>query len=495
MNDPINMFTSNLFVNFLETYFKQNSERNKEKHKINIETSKRSYNIYVKSKEDIIKYYYFIYTEYMDNNSIIEERSYKNKRILFNLIKRLNQSKELKNIEYEIITLLEESEIDRLYKSKSLGKINSNIKILGKKIVNDIIKKNRILFINILSTKNKIEDLFQQIKLVTVEDRESYDKRNIELLIEKTKKDEFSLVLGAGVSFDSGALMWNELLDLYSTKLINSNYISNKKLVYKQVGESNLIIAQLAKGILSYSDDNTYYNILMKGLYPGLYPDNNIREDSNITDIKTCFNENSGAIEIVKDKEDYILYHVARVIHENKTKNNFRVLTYNYDNYLELFIDNIIEEEYRFDYNSLYKFDTKATKSTSIYHVHGFLPYKRDVEDIEKSHMKSVVLTEQDYNNLYNNPYSWEIATQLFTYRENACLFIGSSLTDPNIRRILRITKNKDENNYSMHYALMHKPENISTIDYAIIEKHFYEIGIIIIWTNDYGIEVVSQMY
>ena len=106
--------------------------------------------------------------------------------------------------------------------------------------------------------------------------------------------------------------------------------------------------------------------------------------------------------------------------------------------------------------------------------------------------MKSIYLTEENYNELYNQPYSWQITSQLSFFRENTCLFVGCSLSDPNIRRLLELTRAK----HRKHYAILVK-DGMSTKDLNIASKHFARLGIEIIWVQDFNdiTRVLSQLY
>lgn len=109
--------------------------------------------------------------------------------------------------------------------------------------------------------------------------------------------------------------------------------------------------------------------------------------------------------------------------------------------------------------------------------------------------MRSICLTEADYNMLYNQPYSWPIASQLSFFRENTCLFIGCSLSDPNIRRLLEITAYNPPKHYAI-FAMTYKStdalgytttKQLTSKDRLQIENHFYRIGINILWVKDYS--------
>jgi len=96
--------------------------------------------------------------------------------------------------------------------------------------------------------------------------------------------------------------------------------------------------------------------------------------------------------------------------------------------------------------------------------------------------MKSVYLTEENYNELYNQPYSWQISSQLSFFRENICLFVGCSLADPNIRRLLEMTKKEKKT----HFAILTK-DAMTARDLTIAANHFSRIGIEVIWVNDFS--------
>ena len=91
-------------------------------------------------------------------------------------------------------------------------------------------------------------------------------------------------------------------------------------------------------------------------------------------------------------------------------------------------------------------------------------------------------MTEDDYNFLYNSPYSWQIETQLEAFRKNNCLFVGCSLTDPNIRRLLKLSIDSKKR----HYAIM-SIDKMNTFELVIVSHHFSKLGVDIIWTKDFN--------
>ncbi len=478
-NKTISLFKAKTFYEFLDEYYSSYAEINNFEYELNSVKRKKEYNIFIDDKNINKKcYYYFIYTSYENNKQV----RYTNKDIIQELFNKIIKSDYPRNrVKYYIVTLLEEEdiyEIERIFERELINRnspnieMKLNIEVLGKSYVQRIIQENKILFTNIISKEKSLDDLAYLINSIDRYDRQKYDNNNEKIFINNLKTNNFNIVLGAGVSVDCGANTWGQLLDSFSNELKNNNYINDVAGVCNIVGDSPLIKAQLFKDVLEFRRyKNKYYKILYNALYSkvGLY----------------------------KYSNNNILYHIARIIYRNKESRNFKVISYNYDNFLEYFIDEEIEDDYVFEYVSLYKYNTFLKNKIPIYHVHGFLPFieGKSVNNIAKKYKESIVLTEKDYNDLYNDPYRWEIAVQLLTYRESICLFVGSSLTDPNIRRLIKIANDDKKRVDSKHYALLKKPIKMSSLDYAVIEKHFLEIGVRIIWTDDYGASLLKKLY
>ena len=128
----------------------------------------------------------------------------------------------------------------------------------------------------------------------------------------------------------------------------------------------------------------------------------------------------------------------------------------------------------------------------SIFHVHGYLPKRFDEET---SH--ELIFSEEDYHRVYRDAYCWSNLVQLNYLREKTCLFIGCSLTDPNLRRLLDVASGSNEK--PRHFALLRRPkiekteelsrfdiETYVKIDMSIKERCFSMMGINIIWIDDF---------
>jgi hypothetical protein len=118
------------------------------------------------------------------------------------------------------------------------------------------------------------------------------------------------------------------------------------------------------------------------------------------------------------------------------------ILTYNYDDLLEARL-----EVQGIQSTSLFRDAKVGTGHLPVRHVHGYLPQK------EHSH-EGIVLTESQYHAEYGRPYSWSNVVQINTFRETSCLFVGSSLSDPNQRRLLELARAE---NPHTHFAILRR--------------------------------------
>ena len=289
----------------------------------------------------------------------------------------------------------------------------------------------------------------------------------LESLKFKYQKEEIVLFLGAGVSFDSGVPLWSELINKLLSKMISSRFKESKvqpdqlskiiDLAYQN--QDNSSITQM-RYIRSAFDDATYNKLVHDALY------------SNNPSINTNLLKAISAVCV-------------------PTRNHVGVqgiVTYNFDDLIErrLKRDNV-------SVNSIY--DEKGCTNSSelsVFHVHGFLP-----KYYEEEICHDLIFSEEDYHRVYRDAYCWSNLVQLNYLREKSCLFIGCSLSDPNLRRLLDVASRSDEK--PRHFALMRRPkikksnglskndiETYTRIDMSIKEKCFSMMGINIVWIDDF---------
>ncbi|MBS5645100.1 MAG: SIR2 family protein [Clostridiales bacterium] len=286
------------------------------------------------------------------------------------------------------------------------------------------------------------------------------------------KEEGIVLFLGAGVSMDAGIPLWDNmvqqlLLGLMSEKTREMNltsadmeYLNSLASEYKE--KTNITLMRYIRGAF---DDEAYYKSKHSALYSR-------RENINTT----------------------LLNAIARLsMPSRKNRGVQGIVTYNFDNLVE---SKLMSRE--IDYNLVFRETDRSEKNElNIYHVHGYLP--RQIEEVRREDI-NLVFSEEDYHQVYQDIYCWSNLVQLNFFRDNTCLFIGCSLEDPNVRRLLDIaTRNVDA---PRHYAILPRKAITTTqelsgrkqllteiyrkIDDGLREGLYNSLGLNILWIDNY---------
>ena len=127
-----------------------------------------------------------------------------------------------------------------------------------------------------------------------------------------------------------------------------------------------------------------------------------------------------------------------------------------------------------------------------VYHVHGLLP-----SNSSSPPRGDVILSEEDYHQVYRDAFHWSNTVQLTVLRQFSVLFVGLSLSDPNLRRLLDIAK--DENTGAKRVAVMRSfqdpPDShggyiFHFITRALEEEALASIGLMAYWVHDYDKDI-----
>lgn len=136
--------------------------------------------------------------------------------------------------------------------------------------------------------------------------------------------------------------------------------------------------------------------------------------------------------------------------------------------------------------------DRAPNDQIPVYHVHGLLPSNSNL-----SPRGDVILSEEDYHRVYRDAFHWSNTVQLTVLRQFSVLLVGLSLSDPNLRRLLDITK--DENIGAKRVAVMRSPQDPPDSHGAYIfhfitkeleEEALASIGLSAYWVNDYDKDI-----
>lgn len=146
-------------------------------------------------------------------------------------------------------------------------------------------------------------------------------------------------------------------------------------------------------------------------------------------------------------QDDLTLSPCVEAIGESGIKN---ICTFNFDDLLEeAFQFTGIEPDVATP-NEPFSLNQHGVK---IFHPHGFL--SRFHEDLEKDAAK-IVFSEDDYHGLYSEPYSWANISQLMLLGGFSVLFIGLSMQDPNLRRLIDVARSRGFTH--QHFAIFRDP-------------------------------------
>lgn len=358
---------------------------------------------------------------------------------------------------------------------------------LPKDVINRLNFKLSIWDINkITEISNKNPDLFNQTyaQLNTliikdtitegIKDTNSDEKREtlIELLHNEYDNDNIVLFLGAGVSMDAGIASWDKLISSLFVELIK------KELNGKGISISSSEQARIVDEMINQNGTSPLLQarFLRRGFEKEF--------EENISNI---------LYENVKGTSK-LLDEIGQLCVPNRGKIGIQaIVNYNFDDLIEKTLNKL-----RVPFHSIYSEGINASNSeVGIHHVHGFLPQsKEQYKDLGKS---LLVFSEEGYHKLMLEPYNWANITQLNYMINNTCLFIGLSMTDPNMRRLLEIAAQKrdDINEECKHYAIMKRfkiasnksSETLSkfeSVNDLLQESFFKELGVNILWVDDY---------
>lgn len=299
---------------------------------------------------------------------------------------------------------------------------NSNVKIefksLNDKVINTAFKGFEVYLRELYKEDFNLNDFKNKLpKSNNISKRTS-----VKNITDAYKEEKLVLVLGAGVSLEFGVPSWNYLLQNLMVHTINEKV------------ESNAFLAKLFNEIFTP-------NPLIAGRYLQEYFENNNSSfETMVRDVLYS--------KIDKNIDSELINEIVKIcVAPGKSPNLDSIITYNFDDILEHKIDGTKMD---IPYKSVYGLGMEIKNGElPIYHVHGFLPENKKLDDANK-----ITFGENNYHQQYSDLYSWNNMVQINKFRENTCLFIGSSLTDPNIRRLLDIALKQKGNKRKHHYII-----------------------------------------
>jgi hypothetical protein len=113
--------------------------------------------------------------------------------------------------------------------------------------------------------------------------------------------------------------------------------------------------------------------------------------------------------------------------------------------------DDLLEAELavrRVEHYSVWGEHRTPGKGIPIIHPHGFLPRAGPLED------HHIVFTEDEYHRVGERPFYWATTELVSQLRKNTAVFLGLSMSDPNLRQLLDVSYNAD---YPAHWLVQRR--------------------------------------
>jgi hypothetical protein len=300
------------------------------------------------------------------------------------------------------------------------------------------------------------------------------------------------LVLGAGVSFRSGLPTWSGLLETVANGIDGSDHGR----LFRDLRSGGVPLPVIASVLEERSGTRgEFIRRIREALYSQFpfFPEG-VTEDNREAFVEHVRTNNltmrSVAGLLVMHERQGSTYTANPLVHA--------VVTFNLDGVLQEYV------EARYSKALLRTIDRAsaqriAQKPTSIYHMHGFLRFDKKAENLAKNSPDLVVLTEQDYFDDFGDPTSLFNYTFLYLLREWSCLFVGLSMQDENIRRLLHVSKRERmqgllaegektaqqiQREVQRHVAIL-KRSGTPHVDRAV-EESLHPLGTAVLWIDDH---------
>lgn len=279
------------------------------------------------------------------------------------------------------------------------------------------------------------------------------------------------LVLGAGVSQSVELPSWTSLIEALLEESPDK-VLENKDFPAIEVASFNstIIMARLLLSQFDLHENSKDLPQVVKIMHDALYKGYQLDNDSVLLKaiVSACDKKDT-------DNRGYVT----------------SIITTNYDDIVEQKLS-----EAGIPFWQVVKEGKYQKGKLPIIHVHGSLNFN-DYNPVLPT------LSEESYHEMYRNGHSWANVEMLHAFYRNTCIFIGMSMSDPNIRRLLENVKSGNPNSID-HYAILplkplsnHNWDSAHPHKYYVSQKEkeiefrrrqekvFADLGIKVLWYED----------
>lgn len=220
-------------------------------------------------------------------------------------------------------------------------------------------------------------------------------------LVTALEEDRLTVFVGAGASYANGIPTWSRLIADLASKLVPEELQPAFDILASF--DNPLISARYLKSLFAFSEG------LPVAVHSELYKNYAV------------------------DMENQTLRLIERLAQlSNDIGNSLKIVNYNFDD--------LIQNRFRsldIDSTTIYDQATNTANGSGIkiYHVHGIVPYDSKLTPVKPQ--PNLVLSEDDFHVLMSDAKCWQNLVQAELLSSNVCIFIGLSMTDPNLRRIV----------------------------------------------------------
>jgi hypothetical protein len=183
---------------------------------------------------------------------------------------------------------------------------------------------------------------------------------------------------------------------------------------------------------------------------------------------------------------------VALARAEREVRGVQAIVNYNYDDLL----DEKLREQHVKCRTVLSGRDRIPQGTLPCYHVHGLISSREFGRSRNARAQGNFVFSEDEYHAEYSDPYKWSNMTQMSLLGRYSGLFVGLSMEDPNIRRLIDVTHRQYPD--SVNYAILtrkqpvsHAGNNSDSVMRNLFEEvesnSFEKIGIRVIWVDGFA--------
>lgn len=297
------------------------------------------------------------------------------------------------------------------------------------------------------------------VQEIQQEQKEEAREQKISELAKALHGGRLTLVCGAGISVGAGVPAWNELL----LRLLGA-------MITRMSADHSLAIN---------SDDADRFNSKYSpsSLVVGKYLKNNLGKDFLKELRDALYVSNPETCDVLSAIVD-----LSRPQRDGKPLDS--IITFNFDGLLE---ENL--EKQNIKHKAVYGEGARNTPDElPVYHVHGYLPRKGRIPP-----NMEVVFSEDAYHSQFIEPFSWSNLIQLNKLSQNTCLFIGLSLTDPNLRRLLDVSNRKNPEKTLNHFFIKKSPssskpkDTMDKLALLLEEQDANELGLSMMWIENYS--------